>query len=97
MYGTENGVMSIKTQTIWIMKKMMAAAVMAAVVFSFSAANAQQVKTAKTEKRKTQVKRSPMQTKVHTTRTAKMIETKKVNEATPKSDAQKLPVKKDKK
>ncbi len=79
------------------MKKMIAAAMMVGGVFSFSAANAQQVKTTKTETSKTEVKKSPTQTKVHTTRTAKMIETKKVNDATQKSDAQKLPEKKDKK
>lgn len=97
MYGTENEVMSIKTQTDLIMKKMMAAAIMAAVVFSFSAANAQRGNTGKAAQTKAEVKKSPAQTKMETARAeriGKPVDKKKAADNNQKNDAKKLEVKK---
>lgn len=79
------------------MKKMMAAAMMATVVFVFSA-QAQQGRAVTTkEKNKTEIKKAPAQTKMENARAeriGKKIDKTKAADATQKNDAKKLHVKK---
>lgn len=80
------------------MKQMMAAAMMAATVFSFSAAQAKQGRAVTTkEQNKTEIKKSPAQTKMENARAeriGKKVDKTKAADATQKNDAKKLHVKK---